>query len=36
LVKGKWNATEYKNELLPLIKKYNIDPSIRGCYGSFD
>lgn len=32
LIKGKWNTKEYSKELLPLIKKYNIDISIRGCY----
>jgi len=32
LVKGKWNLSEYSNELQPLIKKYNIDTSVRGIY----
>jgi hypothetical protein len=30
ITRGKWNISEYKNELLPLLKKYNIDPNIRG------
>ena len=32
LIKGKWNLSEYSKELTPLIKKYNIDTSIRGIY----
>jgi len=31
LVKGKWNTKEYP-ELEPLLKRYNIDSSIRGKY----
>jgi len=30
IVKGKWNFSEYFNELEPLIKKYQIDPIKRG------
>lgn len=30
IVKGKWNVSEYKYELVPLLEKYGIDPSIRG------
>lgn len=30
LVKGKWNISEYREELPPLLEKYGIDPSIRG------
>ena len=32
LVKGKWNLSEYKKELEPLLKKYNIDVNNRGTY----
>jgi len=32
LVKGKWNLSEYKKELNPLLKQYNIDENIRGVY----
>tara|TARA_R110000824_G_scaffold40131_1_gene120593 strand:- start:2 stop:757 length:756 start_codon:yes stop_codon:yes gene_type:complete len=32
LVKGKWNISEYKDELMPLIEKYNIDIHTRGTY----
>ena len=32
LVKGKWNLSEYKQELTPLLTKYNIDPNIRGIH----
>jgi hypothetical protein len=32
LVRGKWNIKEYSEELMPLIKKYNIDISKRGIY----
>ena len=30
IVKGKWNLSEYREELIPLLEKYNIDISIRG------
>lgn len=30
IVKGKWNYTEYPNELNQLFSKYNIDKNIRG------
>lgn len=30
LVKGKWNLSEYVEELHPLLIKYDIDPSLRG------
>lgn len=30
LVKGKWNITEYSNELEPIFKKYCINPTDRG------
>ena len=30
LVKGKWNISEYKKELVPLLEKYDIDVSARG------
>jgi len=30
LVKGKWNLSEYPEELTPLLKKYNIDFNDRG------
>jgi len=30
LVKGKWNMSEYGDELTPLFEKYDIDPNIRG------
>tara|TARA_R110000824_G_scaffold261563_2_gene450190 strand:+ start:2823 stop:3557 length:735 start_codon:yes stop_codon:yes gene_type:complete len=32
LVKGKWNLSEYNQELTPLLKKYKIDPEIRGMH----
>ena len=32
LVEGKWNLSEYEEELLPLLSKYKIDASIRGVY----
>jgi hypothetical protein len=32
LVSGKWNFTEYNNELLPLIYEYNINVNLRGKY----
>tara|TARA_R110000765_G_scaffold15234_3_gene43988 strand:+ start:52 stop:789 length:738 start_codon:yes stop_codon:yes gene_type:complete len=32
LVKGKWNLSEYRDKLMPLLKKYKIDPEIRGIY----
>jgi hypothetical protein len=32
LVKGKWNISEYKQELLPILQKHNINLSIRGVY----
>jgi hypothetical protein len=32
LVKGKWNLSEYEEELLPLLKKYEVELSIRGVY----
>ena len=30
LVKGKWNISEYQEELLPLVKKYRINIKDRG------
>ena len=30
IVKGKWNISEYSKELLPLLKKYNINIEKRG------
>ena len=30
ICKGKWNYTEYENELTPLWKEYNINPFERG------
>ena len=30
LVRGKWNLSEYSNELIPLVLEYNIDLSLRG------
>jgi hypothetical protein len=30
LVRGKWNISEYQNELLPIILKYKIDLNKRG------
>lgn len=30
LVKGKWNLSEYKEELSPLIDMYKVDISVRG------
>ncbi len=30
--KGKWNLTEYQNELNPLFEKYNINPFDRGIW----
>ena len=32
LVKGRWNLKEYEEELLPLIKKYNINVEERGAF----
>jgi hypothetical protein len=32
LVKGKWNLSEYRSELLPLIEHYNIDINERGIF----
>jgi hypothetical protein len=32
LIRGKWNTKEYPKELIPLIKKYNVDINIRGAY----
>jgi hypothetical protein len=32
LVKGRWNISEYKNELIPLINEYGIDITQRGEY----
>lgn len=32
LVSGRWNLTEYSEELQPLIKKYNINIEKRGVY----
>ena len=32
IVKGKWNISEYPDQLTPLLKKYNIDPQIRGTH----
>ena len=31
-VKGKWNLSEYHNELSPLLEKYQINKNIRGVY----
>lgn len=30
ILKGKWNLSEYGNELKPIIEKYNIDVNLRG------
>jgi len=30
LVKGKWNISEYSDELPPILEKYNINPAVRG------
>jgi len=30
IVKGKWNVSEYKKELIPILKKYGINSSLRG------
>jgi len=30
LVKGKWNISGYRQELMPVLQKYKIDPRIRG------
>ena len=30
IVKGKWNETEYKNELTEIFNEFNIDKTIRG------
>jgi hypothetical protein len=32
LVGGKWNISEYPNELTPLLEKYEINKNIRGIY----
>jgi hypothetical protein len=32
LVGGKWNKSEYYNELSPLLEKYEINKNIRGVY----
>ena len=32
LVKGKWNLSEYPEELKPLLNKYKIDENIRGVH----
>ena len=32
IVKGKWNYSEYKNELSNILKEYNIDETKRGLY----
>tara|TARA_R110002074_G_scaffold368750_1_gene543305 strand:+ start:367 stop:1101 length:735 start_codon:yes stop_codon:yes gene_type:complete len=32
IVKGKWNLSEYKEELQPLLDHYNIDPKDRGIH----
>tara|TARA_R110000824_G_scaffold119818_1_gene274193 strand:+ start:8987 stop:9664 length:678 start_codon:yes stop_codon:yes gene_type:complete len=32
LVKGKWNLSEYREELEPLLRKYKIDTNIRGVH----
>lgn len=32
VVKGKWNLSEYPNELYPLLKDNNIDLNIRGIH----
>ena len=31
ITKGKWNVSEYKKELEPLLVEFNIDTSKRGC-----
>ena len=31
IVKGKWNCLEYRKELEPIFKNYNIDRYLRGC-----
>jgi hypothetical protein len=30
ILKGKWNTSEYKNEITYIAKKYNIDLNVRG------
>jgi len=32
VVKGKWNLSEYKNELLPLLNEHNIVIENRGIF----
>ena len=32
LVKGKWNISEYPNDLPPLLQEYGINPDIRGVH----
>jgi hypothetical protein len=32
LVKGKWNTSEYKEELEPLLTEFNINPYTRGLF----
>lgn len=32
LVKGKWNVSEYEQELFPIFNEYNINPNIRGTF----
>ena len=32
IVGGKWNISEYKNELYSLFNRYQIDPNVRGLY----
>jgi len=32
IIKGKWNLSEYPDELMPLLEKHNIDPTKRGIY----
>ena len=32
IIKGKWNLSEYEDELTPLLEEYDIDPNIRGVY----
>ena len=30
IIKGKWNLWQYNVELNHLLKKYNVDPNVRG------
>lgn len=32
LIKGKWNFSEYKNELTPVLNEFGIDPNLRGIF----